>query len=202
MKIKYLGHSSFLISGKDKTVVTDPFFDIGYDMERVNADFCTVSHEHFDHNAVNKVNATKIIRSTTDGFYEIESYHDDKGGALRGKNRIFKFTVDGFTVCHLGDLGEYFSSHLAEEIGKVDILFVPVGGVYTIDQKEAVVWANGIDAKIVIPMHYKTKSLSFELGGKEKFLKKMAGVEYVGREIEIENLPEDKTVYSFSDEDF
>ena len=55
MKIKYLGHSAFLIRGRDKSVVTDPFGDIGYPMEKVKADYCLISHDHFDHDNVEGV---------------------------------------------------------------------------------------------------------------------------------------------------
>jgi L-ascorbate metabolism protein UlaG (beta-lactamase superfamily) len=74
MKITYLGHSSFLIEGKEKSVVTDPFSDIGYEVERVSADYCTVSHSHFDHSFVSGVNAKKVITQTGDGFLAIKSY--------------------------------------------------------------------------------------------------------------------------------
>ncbi len=185
MKIKYLGHSSFLITGKDKSVVTDPFGDIGYEIERVSADFCTVSHGHFDHNAVEKVNARKIITSSSDGFLAIETYHDPYLGAKRGKNTAFKFSVDGVTFCHLGDVGEYFSDSLAEEIGEVDVLFIPVGGNYTINYAEAVRYVEGIKPKIVIPMHYKTSKSNIDIDSAEPFLKRMAGVERTGREIAL-----------------
>ena len=62
MKIKYLGHSAFLFCGKDKSVVTDPFSGIGYPMEKVKADYCLISHDHFDHDYVDGVECKKIIR--------------------------------------------------------------------------------------------------------------------------------------------
>ena len=171
MKIKYLGHSSFLIIGKDKSVVTDPFGDIGYEMERVSADFCTVSHDHFDHNAVGAVNARKIITSSTDGFLAVETYHDPFLGAKRGKNLAFKFSVDGIVLCHMGDVG--------------DVLFIPVGGNYTINYSEALRYVAGIKPKIVIPMHYKTDKCRIDIEGVEPFAKRIAGVERTGKVKEI-----------------
>lgn len=204
MKIKYLGHSSFYIVGKEKSVVTDPFEGIGYDIERVNADYCTVSHGHFDHNAVDKVNAKTVITHTDGDFLAIDSYHDANLGKLRGKNTVFKFTVDGVTFCHLGDIGEYYSDVLGEEIGKVDVLFIPVGGNYTIGGKEAAKYAQALNAAITVPMHYKTPRSDIDIGGAEEFLKRMPGVTHVGEELELtkESLPGEAIVCVFDDDKF
>lgn len=185
MKITYLGHSSFLIEGKEKSVVTDPFRDIGYDVKRVQADYCTVSHNHFDHNYTDGVDAKKVITESTDGFLAIDTYHDSNLGKLRGKNTVFKFTIDGVTFCHMGDLGEYFSNDLVEEIGSVDVLFIPVGGTYTIDSKEAVRFATAISALITIPMHYRSGKSTLDISDVKQFTKKIAGVEYVGNSVEV-----------------
>ena len=204
MKIRYLGHSSFLLIGSDKSVVTDPFSGIGYDMERVTCDYCTVSHGHFDHSAVNFVNARKIITDSEDGFAAIESYHDPKGGLERGKNKIFVFSVDGIKFCHMGDVGEYFSERLADEIGSPDVLFIPVGGNYTIDYREAIKYADAIKAKITVPMHYKTAKSNLDIDGVQPFLKHEKCVERVGEEIELtkETLPTEESVYVFDDKNF
>lgn len=186
MKITYLGHACFLIEGNQKSVVTDPFKDIGYDLERVKADYCTVSHSHFDHDNVDGVDATCVVRGAQKGFLAIRSYHDANLGALRGENTVFKFEIDGTTFCHLGDLGEYFSQDLVEEIGKVDVLFIPVGGTYTIDCKEAVKYATAISAKITVPMHYKTPKSQIDVSDEKAFVKKMLGVERVDRSVDID----------------
>lgn len=192
MKIKYLGHSAFLIRGRDKSVVTDPFGDIGYPMEKVKADYCLISHNHFDHDNVEGVECKKIIRRTEDGFLAIDTFHDPNLGKLRGKNVAFKFSVDGVTICHLGDVGEYMSDVLAEEIGKVDVMLIPVGGNYTIDGKEAANYVLSTHPKIVIPMHYKTPNLDIDVDSVDKFLTAL-GIPYetCGEEIEIDknNLP-------------
>ena len=198
MKIRYLGHSSFLICGNEKSVVTDPFDGIGYPMERVFADYCTVSHDHFDHNNVGGVDCRKIIRETTDGFLSIDTYHDSTLGKLRGYNTVFKFSVDGVIFCHLGDIGEHLSDSLIDEIGKVDVLFIPVGGKYTIDGKEAADYVINLHPKIVIPMHYKTNNLNIDVDSVDKFLY-AAGCPYenVGNEIELNknDLPASVKIY-------
>lgn len=204
MIIEYLGHSSFFLQGKDKNVVTDPFDGTGFDMKRVSCDYCTVSHNHFDHNFTAGVNAKKIITSSEDGFLAIESYHDPRLGALRGKNRIFVFEIDGIKFCHMGDIGEYFTERLVEEIGETDVLFIPVGGNYTIGGAEAAKYAQAIKAKITVPMHYKTKRSKIDISDASDFLRRMPGVTKVSNPIEItkETLPEYESVYVFADDNF
>ena len=204
MKVTYLGHACFLIEGEQKSVVTDPFSDIGYTVERVSADYCTVSHGHFDHSYTDGVSVKEVIDCSKPSFLAIKSYHDANLGALRGENTIFKFDIDGITFCHLGDLGEFFTSDLVEEIGEVDVLFIPVGGTYTIDYKEAVKYANAINAKITVPMHYKTPKSQIDIDGVDNFLRRMPGVTRVAKSVDIKeflNLDEN-TVLVFDDSEY
>lgn len=186
MRVTYLGHACFLIEGKEKSVVTDPFKDIGYDVERVTADYCTISHSHFDHSNADGVDVKEIITDSHPDFLAIDTYHDERLGSLRGKNIAFKFKIDGVSFCHLGDLGEFFTQDLIDEIGDVDVLFIPVGGKYTIDGKEAVKYANAISAKITVPMHYSTPRSQIDVSDASAFLKRMAGVERVDSSVEID----------------
>lgn len=172
MIIKYLGHSSFYVVGKDKSVVTDPFGDIGYDIERVSADYVTVSHGHFDHSNVGGVNAKRVIVGSCDGFTSINCKHDEYGGSKRGENRIFLFTVDGVKFCHLGDIGEYRNSSLVEKIGNPDVLFVPVGGNYTIDAAGAVWYIEAIKPKIAVPMHFGTNRSRIDVAPIDDFIRR------------------------------
>src|SRR3989344_5437828 len=60
--------------------------------------------------------------------------------------------AEDMTICHMGDYGQdKFEEHQLEEMGDVDILMIPVGGVYTIDYKEAVDIVRQIEPKIIIP---------------------------------------------------
>ena len=122
----------------------------------------------------------------------IDTVHDPNLGKLRGKNVAFKFSVDGVTICHLGDVGEYLTESLTEEIGKVDVMLIPVGGNYTLDGKEAANYVLNTHPKIVIPMHYKTPNLDIDVDSVDKFLLTL-GIPYetCGEEIEIDknNLP-------------
>lgn len=194
MDLIYLGHSSFKIKGKTASVVTDPFDSkmVGLKFSPVEADIVTVSHNHADHNQIQLVkNVKKIVDGP--GEYEIQgisilgfnSYHDTKKGEARGRNTIYVFEVDGFRIAHLGDLGHHLSEELVENIGDIDILMIPVGGVYTIGSSEAAEIIRDIEPAIVIPMHYKVEGINPESFSKlepvESFLKEVG--------IPVEKLP-------------
>jgi L-ascorbate metabolism protein UlaG (beta-lactamase superfamily) len=179
MKIKYLGHASFAITSDTGTkIITDPYKTGGglsYGEIRESADIVTVSHDHFDHNYVAAVRGNpEVVRGTAKikgiEFTSIPSHHDDAGGRQRGDNTIFSFEVDGIRVCHLADLGHTLSDKQIAELGKVDILFIPVGGYYTIDARAATEVCNQIKPKVIIPMHFKTEKGLQVLAGVEDFL--------------------------------
>lgn len=174
MDITYIGHSSFKIKGKSATVVTDPFDPtmVGIKFPPTDADIVCVSHQHQDHNYIRGItNAKRIIDGP--GEYEVmgvsvlgfSTFHDDKKGQERGKNTVFVIEIDGLRIAHLGDLGHDLSEDLVEEMGTIDILLIPTGGVYTINSETAAKLAQSIEASITIPMHYKGEGLSQEAFG-------------------------------------
>ena len=170
MKITWHGQSCFKIAIKDVTLVTDPFGkDIGLKPPHFEADIVTVSHDHHDHNNVSALRGTPFVVDGP-GEYElkgvaisgISSFHDNKEGQERGKNTIFIIEAEEMRICHLGDLGEKkLTDNQLEEIGDIDILMIPVGGVYTIDSEEAAGIISQIEPRIVIPMHYKIPGLKY-----------------------------------------
>ena len=182
MEITWLGHSCFLLQdSKGRKLLTDPFdTTLGYETYKGSPDIVTISHQHFDHNYTKELNGNCKIIDKIGMVYICDitikgtpSYHDKDKGAKRGDNIIFTFKMDDYTLCHLGDLGHSLSNDDIDAIGNVDILFVPVGGNYTIDGKEASEVTKKINPKIVIPMHYKTSLVSFPLDGVETFLMHM-----------------------------
>ncbi len=189
MEMTYLGHSSFKLRGKSVTVVTDPYDPeyVGLKYPKTEADIVTVSHCHPDHNFISIVGGGPFVISQP-GEYEIKdvsvfgfsSYHDDKQGAEKGKNIIYLIEIDGFRICHLGDLGGSLPAELIEEIGTADVLCVPVGGKVTLGPNEAVELINQIEPSIVLPMHYNLPDMNQKIFGDLKpvgeFLSKM-GVE-------------------------
>lgn len=185
MKIQWLGHSSFLITSESGTrIVTDPYEPgsynnaVKYGSFNQTADVVTVSHEHPDHAYPKMVMGRPIIVKGPGefvvagiSFFGVPTAHDEMGGAERGKNTVFTFTVDGIKVCHLGDLGHVLNQDQAAEVGVVDVLLAPVGGYFTIGPDEAWKVADQVAARVVIPMHFKTEKVDFPIAGVEEFLK-------------------------------
>ena len=187
MKIKWLGHASFLITSDSGTkIITDPYTPGGLGLDygeiKETADAVTVSHEHGDHNNVATVGGNpEAVRGTAEvkgiKFTGVPTYHDKAGGSQRGNNVIFCFEVDGIRVCHLGDLGHPLTDKQVAEVGKVDIVLVPVGGNFTIDAKVASEVCIKLATKVIIPMHYQNERCSsFPVAGVEDFLKGKPGV--------------------------
>ena len=197
MKIKYLGHSSFLMTESTGTaVVCDPYgSEVGFVMPPVRADAVTVSHHHYDHDNVSAVSGSPVVLDREQGYslpgveiQAIKSFHDERLGALRGENVIFKFRMDGLDVCHLGDLGEDCSPELIEAILPVNVLLIPVGGTYTIDAAMAKEYVDRIMPDVVIPMHYRTKFCTLDIDKVDEFLERFddgADIEKGANEISL-----------------
>ena len=203
MKVKWLGHSCFLITSRDGLrVISDPYAvggGINYSPIKETADVVVVSHDHGDHSNVSTVQGKpEVVKGsgtkTTKGiqFKGIATYHDASQGKQRGLNTVFCFTIDDIKLCHLGDLGHVLSPEQVNEIGAVDILFVPVGGFYTIDAPVASQVCDQLKPKVVIPMHFKTPRCAYPIAGVEDFLKGKKGVRGVRDsevDLEQEKLP-------------
>lgn len=209
MDITWLGHASFRIKGKGASVVTDPFDSgtVGLKFPQVEADIVTISHNHKDHNSASVVGGGPRVVAGP-GEYEVKgvclfgihTYHDREQGAQRGDNTVYTILMDGIHLCHLGDLGHKLSEEQLGEIGAVDILFVPVGGVYTIDPPTAAEVTGSIEPRVVIPMHYRTAGLAQAtfsgLSPVEDFIKE-CGVEPIKLDryaVTADKLPEERQV--------
>lgn len=185
MIITWQGHSCFKIQDKigpdGVTVVTDPFNkETGLKVPNFEADIVTVSHDHKDHNNVGAIRGNPFIISCA-GEYDkrdvliegIDSFHDDKNGAERGGNIMYRIEIDDISVAHLGDLGDVLDNAQIEKLIGTDVLLIPVGGKYTLDAKKAVEVISQIEPRIVIPMHYKTDDLKYDLDSIDKFIKEV-----------------------------
>lgn len=210
LQIRWHGHSCFEITN-DVTIVTDPHDgrSIGIPTPSVTADIILVSHNHYDHNSVKSVEKenSKVItdeRKRTVGNIQISgvpAFHDTAHGERRGNMVLYKFLCDDITFCHLGDLGHGLDERTVQQIGSIDILFIPVGGNYTIDAEQAWQVIQMLKPKITIPMHYRIEGLSIPIAGVEPFLEKNPfKVVRVGNEIDIEkdDLPKEPEVWVFT----
>uniref|UniRef100_A0A7J3ZK93 Zn-dependent hydrolase n=1 Tax=Fervidicoccus fontis TaxID=683846 RepID=A0A7J3ZK93_9CREN len=209
--IKWHGHACFeVIDSRGRSIVFDPHdgTSIGISPPRAKADIVLSSHKHFDHDAVSvvaKPGAKTLVEK--EGVFDVNgirvegflTYHDKSMGALRGRNVVYKVEVDGLVLLHLGDLGHVVTEDLLEKLGSIDVLFVPVGGTFTIDAKEAVTVVESIRPRIAIPMHYKISGLRLPISGIEDFLARskwpVVKVDKSEYEVTKESLPErDQTV--------
>ncbi len=188
MLIQYYGQSCFKVTSKpggratdDIVLFFDPFGkDLGIRPPQGQADVVFVSHSHHDHNNIEALKGNPVIIDTP-GEYAvkginvvgIDSFHDMQQGADRGRSTIFILEAEDLKICHLGDLGSELTGKQLEEIDGVDVLFIPVGGNYTIDGKRATELIRKIEPAIVIPMHYKVAGSTAEIDDLQKFCAEM-----------------------------
>lgn len=212
MIIRYLGHSCFKLDDESRSIVFDPFGDVGYLQEGVSCDYCVSSHAHYDHNTTDRVCAKRFICSHCDALPDflkgVKTFHDECRGKKRGENEVYLYTSEnGMVFCHAGDVGEPATRDLADKIGRVDILAVPVGGNYTIDAKGALDYVRLLAPRAVIPMHYKTNRSNIDIAGKDEFLDLIGRekVVSVGREVNFGSFDLNAfkpTVINFCDDEF
>lgn len=210
MKITWHGHSCFEVRD-DLTVVMDPHDgkSIGIKPPVVRADVCLLSHDHFDHNCSRIVRGDPAVvreagERTVRGLkvLGIPTFHDGEGGSKRGRNIIYRFEMDGIRFAHCGDLGHELDEQQLRALGAVDILFLPVGGVFTIDGHAAQRLVSAVRPKVAIPMHFRFGGLSVTIDPVEPFLEGVPeeSVLRVGNEIEFlrEELPSQLEYWVFS----
>jgi L-ascorbate metabolism protein UlaG (beta-lactamase superfamily) len=200
MRLKWLGHSAFLLTASDGTrIITDPYVpgsfsgQLQYGPIREKAHAVFVSHHHHDHDGTAKLPGEPAVFDRAGTYKEgsvsihgFDTFHDDSKGAERGHNVVFVFEADGLRVCHCGDLGHVLTANQTAAIGKIDVLLLPVGGTFTVDATAAHVVADQLAARVIIPMHYKTDKLGFDIDGVDAFTQGEQNVKQIGRaEIDI-----------------
>ncbi|MCQ2516378.1 MAG: MBL fold metallo-hydrolase [Saccharofermentans sp.] len=200
MIITYLGHACFKLTHGSFDMIIDPFTAGSVPglkplKETVNQVIC--SHKHGDHFGFKEVKLRQVRTDTPFIVTPIETYHDDKEGALRGPNNVIIIDVDGMKIVHMGDIGCELSDEELEPLMNADILMIPVGGFYTIDGKQAASYVSRISPKITIPMHYRSEGIGYdEIGTVDEFLSSVKDVEvsYIGSELEVVGKPEEHKI--------
>lgn len=184
MKLTWFGHACFLIEHQNVRILTDPFdSSVGYKVPNVTVDIVTESHQHFDHNAHHLLKGDfQVVKEAGEYNFKsvkikgVKTFHDESQGSKRGINIVFVFQFEGWKLAHLGDLGHVLSPQQVEQIGQVNVLLVPVGGTFTIGPEEAKRVVEQLQPNVVVPMHYKTKYIRFDLRPVEDFLKSFTNV--------------------------
>lgn len=210
MYIRYHGHACFEI-GDGKKIVFDPHdgTSIGLPKPDLSADVVFITHEHFDHNAVNVVKGNfstiRVANSgTVDGIrYEsLIQYHDDVMGKKRGEMRVYKVYVDGISFTHVGDLGHIPDKKGMDFLKGSDFLFLPVGSVYTINGDQAAEIIKTVKPKVAVPMHFYIPGSELKLEKIDRFLKNFSPsiVKYLGKKKEFkkDDLPKETEIWVFS----
>ncbi len=208
MNIVWYGQSCFRITTqnhkrgrKPVNIIIDPFKDeVGLKLPKMESDILLLTHDHYDH-ANRSIAGKDTVTIDSPGEYELRdifiqgifSFHDKKEGKERGVNTIYTIETEEVRLCHLGDFGEgELDDKKLMEIGEVDVLMIPVGGVYTIDAQEAAKVISQIEPRIVIPMHYKVPGLKADLDELSSFLKAMGEKQAKAEEklsLQKKNLP-------------
>ncbi|MBE6071688.1 MAG: Zn-dependent hydrolase [Clostridium butyricum] len=179
MQIFWYGHSCFLIkTNTGKRILMEPFeSNIEYNINFPKCDVTTLSHNHFSNSYIDKVGInTKLLNHhgtfdmNTLKVYGITTFCDKLKGAKRGKNIIFIFKIENYTICHLGNLGHIPDINILDRLQGIDILFIPISSQFTLDPIEASHLCDLILPKYIIPMNYKTLDSSIPLNDLEKFL--------------------------------
>ncbi len=180
LKITWLGHSCFMLESAAGTLVLDPYSDgsvPGWTLPQLRADAVLCSHGHADHAGTEKVALTG--RGSGYDLRTIDCWHDDAGGAMRGKNVIHIAAAEGVSVAHLGDLGHELGAEQYEALGAPDVLLIPIGGHYTIDAAAAKAVADRVGARITVPMHYRGEGFGYDvIGPLEEYTKLCGDVVY------------------------
>jgi L-ascorbate metabolism protein UlaG (beta-lactamase superfamily) len=194
MNVRYLGHAAFeLVSENGTRLVFDPYESgayggaLKYGPIGGEFDIAVVSHDHADHC---DEGVTKGAGNVVDcpGTFDVAgvrvtaepTYHDESKGSERGANLVSVVELDGMRIAHLGDLGHSLSEEELKTVKGVDVLFIPVGGHFTIDAETAAKMVASIGPKVVIPMHFKTDKVDFPISPVERFTGLMENVEVAG----------------------
>lgn len=173
MNITWYGHACFKLESAQGSVVFDPYAPgkvPGWKLPSLEADLVLCSHGHTDHSWAEGVALTG--KPFAGRVTEIPSFHDDKGGALRGENTITLVEAEDLRVVHMGDIGCQLTGEQLAALGHVDVMMIPVGGHYTVDADEAGEIVKAVAPLVVIPMHYRGRGFGFPVIGTVKpFLK-------------------------------
>jgi len=167
LKIEWLGHSSFKLIYNNYQIVIDPFGDNiipGLKGVHESAHVVYCSHEHKDHNAREIVELLPMMDNPFK-MSVIDSYHDQSMGSQRGTNKILILQNSELKCVHLGDIGCVPTVDEMRRLMRPDVLFVPIGGHYTLNKEEIVLLIKKVFPKVIIPMHYRTESFGPQVIG-------------------------------------
>ena len=172
VRVTYLSHSCFEVQDVDHTLLVDPFFSKENPYAPSYAgkpDIVLVTHEHFDHSPAERFNAMVVAPPTLAGRFkrmivmergESKLVEGVRVTMIRASHHQSKypagyvFELDGVRFAHLGDT--YLDG--VQPLENIDVLFIPIGGFFTMDVEEALEALDILNPEEAIPMHYDTFS--------------------------------------------
>jgi len=198
MKIKFYGNSCFSVSDGNFTIISDPHDKL---KNPLKANVVVISQNDPKHNNKAVIQGDPKVFDWP-GEYEvggvhmqgIASFHNVKEDKEQMENTIFTFEINGVHFCHLGQLGTKLIPEQLEQIGDVDVLFIPVGGKMTIDAKKAKEVIEQVEPRVIIPMAYCAEEDNCGLGSIAPFLLEMGAqtIEPIDEfDLKRSELPED-----------
>ena len=168
VRISYIGHSTFLIESPQLVRIATDYND--YVKPPVLPDIVTMNHAHTTHYSDHPDPSIKHVLRGWAGDEKparIDLQYKDvrvrnvptnirnwDGGTERHGNSIFIFEVANLCIAHLGHLHHTLTQQQLNEIGRVDVVMVPVDRNLTLDLDGMVEVLHALKASLVIPMHY------------------------------------------------
>ncbi len=214
VEIEWCYHAYTILKRGGEVLAIDPHDggSIGLETCRIEADYILVTHNHFDHNAVDVARGPRTKKVLTTHYGEarlgpftvkgLKVFHDKAKGKLRGEVAAYRIDVEGLSIVHLGDLGHLIGADEYPELAGVHVMLIPVGGTFTINHIEAWKVVEELKPKIAIPIHYWMPGSHLPLDPLDRFLEVVrTGRKPVeGRRIVLEkgSLPEKTTIYYFT----
>jgi L-ascorbate metabolism protein UlaG (beta-lactamase superfamily) len=174
MKLKWYGHASFRITASNGTsIITDPYKPetAGYKAFSESSDIVIISSDNdsFHCNAdlipgnPIVINALELAQSgkpriekgiTFEAVAAMEALNHREHDP--DQNGMYKFTVDGVSVGHMGDMGNALSREQLLFFKGVDVFLALTGGHPTIELDDLQDAIGAIQPKVVVPMHFRT----------------------------------------------
>ena len=210
--LRWHGHACFELVYGGKSLLIDPHdggsLGVGFEPPRARPDYVLVTHEHYDHNAVEAIASedTVVVRERVGEFtlgpFRVKGVrlpHDEFGGRLRGFVVAYRVEAGGVRVVHLSDLGRPLEEGEARELGPADVVLAPAGDVYTVHPRHVLEAAEALGARVLVPMHYWVEGMQLPLEPLDallRYAKRWRVVRHSSSEVELarEELPSDRVL--------
>lgn len=197
MRLRFIGHACVVVETADKAVIIfDPFQPNAFSGRislrpfEGHVDAVVSSHHHLDHFHIDPTFGAPIV---VDGscqvrgvqFSCLEVPHGMPDGKDHGNVKVFKAVVDGISIVHMGDAGRPLTGSEMATLGVPDVLFVPVGGRFTMGPLDAAGLVRQWSPKIAVPIHFQHRDVAIALESAEAFTSQFQHVVFADGPLEL-----------------